>query len=876
MFVATDIGCLAAAIIRGGDGDQVIAAVEGRGSEPDDATILAGNMGGKAAVRSEDQRLHVDANPVGTGQRHERHGHIDIAAIAVDHSNGDIECRARVECSVLLFRQFRGQVQVGDIQDELRAGRGRCAGAVAIVGGGHGQLVPPGLVQAGYPRQLRGVRVEGRAFGQAVDRVGDGMRPRRVGRGIERAIHKPDRRQAVGIVRIEGGQLQAEGLFLDQGEGAEIAEDRGGVGVFDDDGRGDRGCGGAVADPHRDIVGARLDEGGRPFEHPGFRVERRSRRQHRAVVVKLRARIDIGSAQSEPQRIALADRPFRLRGKDRRGVGIGHVDRHRQAGIAGAVAGHQADRVLARLGVIGLPGQNPEPAVEDRAGRQILGQDRDLGKFGIGGDIDLVQPLALGNGQLLHRIEKERHTIAALDLDRPGDIGKGPGSIENPDHDAFEVRIGGGRHKEHLAGLLIDAQPLGPLHQNEGKLAAFGILDGKCCAVFLSDGRIFQRVFGEGGRRVGGGQGVDAMLHPQVQTFGRKEGGRRGRKGFTGGEGRAELLTGAQVDQPQVAVADAFGCGTAEIARRVHHEAQRQGQFRPAGIGHRHIVRDRAVLPVPPRAVELDVHHGAEIGEDVERAGDLMAQRKPGQGGDGFRDGQCVDIGFQTVDRQRGGPRGNVITDIEDRDRDAAFGSQHVIVRIQDRPCGGCVLCRHVAVEGHADFRNQPDLDRAVAGADRRDFGGGGRVDHVDPGPVGDQQAPVRGGDQAVAPCRADGQRRDPLRRQVQHGERAQPGRTVDIAGDEGQPLQPGARAAEGDRLRGDVQLLDDLGLAGRVEAQDIALLRPAGRPKRAGGVQRQVSDPLIREEGEGFGSRVEQLDTATGTDIDAAVRGDG
>jgi len=776
LFVAADIGGDAAAIVLGPQGNDIDAAIQRLGGEPQGAAVRAGNEAGKAAVRAKDARLDVDADPVGAGQGHHRRRHSHRAAVGIGHVDRQFQHGTRRDDLVFVRRDFRCQVEVGDIQHHPRLGHRRNAGAIAVIGGDHPDFVAPRLIEPRRPEEKGRVGVEHRPLGKAGDGIGHGGRASLVGGEDEGTVGQLDGRAIERIVGVDGQQLQAEGLRLDQIELSKRHEFGRGIGILDGDAHRGLGNGLPVADLHRDVVGAGLGEPGDPFEHPRHRVQRRARRQDRRLIGQRPAaahQIGITPDDGEAQGVALAHHPVGDRQNLGRGIALCDGQGQRQAHTLRAVTGDHGKVIGSRIAKARRPAQDTAASVERGPRRQVVGQHGDDVEIRVAGQEPGLERLALGSGEGLPCAQEFRRHVAAIHLDDPGDIGEGAQTVENPNHDRRKDGRRGIGGEADLARGLIHGQALGAFQKDKGEGPALGILDRDGIDIFGArhgDAIGWHR---HRGRGVQGRQREQPEPDLKMQRVGGDE---RGRGDRHRGAGRQNAAGHRKVDHPQLVRAGrAHGRG-GEIAGRVQQQAQGRHQRLGAGVGHVQIEGQRAIAPVAAGAREFQVQQRAEILQHREPAFGARAHGKARETLQVARDGEGVVARLDPGHRQCDPPRGGVVADIQNRNDGAGLGFHDIVAGVQDRSLGQRILGQHVGIKGDLRGRDRVGQNRPLSGADRGDPRRRRRVQNIDPRAIGDQDAAIGGGDQVIAPCRAKPQHGHGPRRHVQQHQRRLPG----------------------------------------------------------------------------------------------------
>ena len=399
-------------------GDGVVAPGVGAGGETDHAGLLAGGVALLDVAGEGGQSLDGDGEWV---------------AVRVGGFDRDLQHRALVDEGVGDVLDFGRAVGVADDdgQHDL-AGQGR-AGAVAAVGGGHGDRVAAGLGVARGPDDLQGVGVEAGALGQAGDGVSDGGRRALAaggrGRGRRERV-ETDLGLEARVVRVEGEHADAQGLAFEQLPSLHRVEDRRTVGVLDVEGQVTRQAGGhrlaaigereGGAQGHGDLEQAGLREAGQPGQPAGVLVERgaagqpgRVPAQFDAAAIGLAEATGHAARQLQVEAVPFAQHLGLQRGEHRLGIALRDVEVEAALHRVLAVAGDDGDvAVGAGLVVAGGPAQQAGGGVEACAGRQVAHQQGDRVAIGIGREQGQAEARALGEGLVRHRMD-DRHVVGA-------------------------------------------------------------------------------------------------------------------------------------------------------------------------------------------------------------------------------------------------------------------------------------------------------------------------------------------------------------------------------------------------------------------------------------------------------------------------------
>ena len=140
-----------------------------------------------------------------------------------------------------------------------------------------------------------------------------------------------------------------------------------------------------VVGPDGDLVAAGLGEIGRPLEHAGDRVQKRTGRHIRAAEGD-GITIPVNRVKVNAHRVTFAHRARRHAGQLRRCIGRQHGDLKRGLGGQPAIAGQQAHiAVNAGLAKAGQPLDHPADRVEHHARWQMVKCQADGIAVGIGG-----------------------------------------------------------------------------------------------------------------------------------------------------------------------------------------------------------------------------------------------------------------------------------------------------------------------------------------------------------------------------------------------------------------------------------------------------------------------------------------------------------
>ena len=629
----------------------------------------------------------------------------DRVAVGIGGLHRQVQHRAALDAHAVQRTQLGRAVGVAHDDGQLQFAAGGRAGAVAVVGGPHRDLVAAGLGVARGPHHLERVLVEAGAGGKARDLVANSGGYAVAGAG-RAAGQEADPGFEIGVVGVEGEDADTQRLPLQNLPGLGGVEARRAVGVahLETDALLHGGAARAAVDGgvqrlqgDGQLEAAGLRVARRPGEPPGLGVECGAGRQpgcrpaeRDTAAIGLLEPAGHAAGQLQPVGIALAQHLLRHGGEDRRGHALQHAQVEAPLGLVHAVAGHDDDVVVdARLGVARRPGQQLPLRIETRARRQVAQQQRDRLAVVVGGVQRQLQRVALGQHEVGHGVD-HGCAVAAVHRQRQPTDGHAAAAVEHA-HQHLGVGAVGGRGRPDQAralavagraglrrALRLQAQPGRRLQQLPEQLASVGVAGKERGAPGLAGAGTGQHTRQRGRRAAGGvdhvqrrghvvvGHGVDAVAEvdlDQRSAGTRAQACRRLRRDDQVGQrlaaGQPAAACGQrvlEVDDPQFVLLAAAGAAAddlaAEIAARVEQQHEGPADLVGADVGDAEVVAHAAADALGARGAEDELHLAADVGGGREQQAPRRGQRDLAGAAQPRADLQPPAAGGQVRERQ--------------------------------------------------------------------------------------------------------------------------------------------------------------------------------------------------------------------------------
>ena len=610
-------------------------------------------------------------------------------------------------------------------------------------------------------------------------------------------------------------------------------------------------------------------------------MQRRTPRQEAARVLEHAALVALG-IEEEADAVALAHRAVGRLDDRRFAIALGddQVDGRRRHADA---VGHEEADVLVRAGggVARYPGEPARDRVERRAGRQVVGPERERVAVDIErDDVELDRP-AFAALDVRRESGEFRRGVPAGHVEHEAlERGRTP-AVEDLQRDGFLGTRTGARRPRQQARQRIDGHAVGAGEELEHDGLPVRIGRDDLELERLPDGRAGRRRRRDGRGAIQLRRGRDAGREVDAPMIGRRDrDGAPGRR-RTRGEPAVRRKVRREIDHPAAVVGAAgrIGRNPGVTVARIECEHGRQHEIGVAGVRDRDVVRDGAERAVEARESELHVEVRGEIADRREGRRVVAGERLSEDARHIAVDRERVRVGQELTERQQcRAVLGVVLHRLHDL-RTGTCADEAEVRGVQHALRKRCVAREHVLVEHHRQ-EGQRQRDRAARRRIRRDDGRCEHgVQHVDLVRLADEQAPVGRPEDDVA-ARAAGRDGDATqRRDVDHREfgsargEARVGDRARVVRHEQQPFERRALAAERDRVDVGIELDHHLGALLFGEAHDLPAIGPRDGPQFAFVVEREAADTqvavaaVLRERAR---RRIEDLHAAVRRHVDA------